>query len=108
MFVFCFCRIPSLRHRQLLTPSVVTMILFFLRYNLCFLKSLFLDWNLYAYNNHACIHQVNLSIDPINLLSTMISQHKYQEALTTALQMRDVSIVNWICSQVNYLIVLCY
>jgi len=56
--MFVFCRIPSLRHRQLLTPSVVTIILFFLRYNLCFLKSLFLDWNLYAYNkrNESCVH----------------------------------------------------
>ncbi|XP_062145444.1 protein FAR1-RELATED SEQUENCE 8-like [Alnus glutinosa] len=51
-------------------------------------------------HHHSILSQVNLSIDPINLLSTMISQHKYQEALTTALQMRDVSIVNWICSQV--------
>jgi len=43
-----------------------------------------------------------LSIDPRNLLSTLVRQHKYQEAFTTALQMRDVSIVNWLCSQVSF------
>ncbi|XP_062164654.1 protein FAR1-RELATED SEQUENCE 5-like [Alnus glutinosa] len=55
----------------------------------------------FSSHHHSILSQVNLSMDPINLLSTLISQHKYQEAFSTALQMRDVSIVNWLCSQVD-------
>jgi enhancer of mRNA-decapping protein 4 len=48
-----------------------------------------------------CVHQVNLSVDPRHGLSILGRQHKYEEAFTTALQRCDVSIVNWLCSQVK-------
>ncbi|GMP52043.1 hypothetical protein CsSME_00018018 [Camellia sinensis var. sinensis] len=40
-------------------------------------------------------------LDPTKELSRLISEHKYEEAFTTALQRSDVSIVSWLCSQVD-------
>lgn len=39
-------------------------------------------------------------MDPTKELSRLVSDRKYEEAFTTALQRSDVSIVSWLCSQV--------
>ncbi|GAV74787.1 LOW QUALITY PROTEIN: WD40 domain-containing protein, partial [Cephalotus follicularis] len=39
--------------------------------------------------------------DPTKELSRLISEHKYEEAFNVALQRSDVSIVSWLCSQVD-------
>ncbi|KAJ4893510.1 Enhancer of mRNA-decapping protein 4 [Raphanus sativus] len=39
--------------------------------------------------------------DPIAELSRLISERKYEESFTSALQRSDVSIVSWLCSQVD-------
>ncbi|KAG5550933.1 hypothetical protein RHGRI_009378 [Rhododendron griersonianum] len=39
--------------------------------------------------------------DPTTELSRLISEHKYEEAFNVALQRSDVSIVSWLCSQVD-------
>ncbi|GAB2284815.1 hypothetical protein Dimus_019268 [Dionaea muscipula] len=39
--------------------------------------------------------------DPTKELSRLISEHKYEEAFTAALQRSDVLIVSWLCSQVD-------
>ncbi|KAK9156395.1 hypothetical protein Sjap_003875 [Stephania japonica] len=44
---------------------------------------------------------VEVPLDPTKELSRLISEHKYEEAFTAALQRSDVSIVSWLCSQVN-------
>ncbi|XP_048236001.1 enhancer of mRNA-decapping protein 4 isoform X2 [Ricinus communis] len=40
-------------------------------------------------------------LDPTKELSRMLSEHKFEEAFTAALQRSDVSIVSWLCGQVN-------
>ncbi|KAL9664005.1 hypothetical protein QQ045_019400 [Rhodiola kirilowii] len=40
-------------------------------------------------------------VDPTKELSRLISDHKYEEAFTLALQRSDVTIVSWLCSQVD-------
>ncbi|XP_062162209.1 protein FAR1-RELATED SEQUENCE 4-like [Alnus glutinosa] len=52
-------------------------------------------------HHDSIVSQVNLPVDPRHGLSILIHQHKYEEAFTTALQRCDVSIVNWLCSQVD-------
>ncbi|CAH8301668.1 unnamed protein product [Eruca vesicaria subsp. sativa] len=39
--------------------------------------------------------------DPTTELSRLISERKYEESFTSALQRSDVSIVSWLCSQVD-------
>ncbi|KAG2273145.1 hypothetical protein Bca4012_085950 [Brassica carinata] len=39
--------------------------------------------------------------DPITELSRFISERKYEESFTSALQRSDVAIVSWLCSQVD-------
>ncbi|XP_042001748.1 enhancer of mRNA-decapping protein 4-like [Salvia splendens] len=39
--------------------------------------------------------------DPTKELSRLIAERKYEEAFTAALQMSDVNIVSWLCSQVD-------
>ncbi|CAI9772794.1 unnamed protein product [Fraxinus pennsylvanica] len=39
--------------------------------------------------------------DPTKELSRLVAEHKYEEAFTAALQRSDVSIVSWLCSQVD-------
>ncbi|KAH6786231.1 Transducin/WD40 repeat-like superfamily protein [Perilla frutescens var. hirtella] len=39
--------------------------------------------------------------DPTKELSRLIAERKYEDALTAALQMSDVNIVSWLCSQVD-------
>lgn len=39
-------------------------------------------------------------MDPTIELSRLISERKYEEAFTGALQRSDVSVVAWLCSQV--------
>lgn len=39
--------------------------------------------------------------DPTTEISRLISEHKYEEAFNIALQRSDVSIVSWLCSQVD-------
>ncbi|KAF3667436.1 Varicose-related protein, partial [Capsicum annuum] len=39
--------------------------------------------------------------DPTKELSRLLGEHKYEEAFTAALQRSDVSIVSWLCSQVD-------
>lgn len=41
-----------------------------------------------------------MPLDPTKELSRLISEHKYEEAFTGALQRSDVTIVSWLCSQV--------
>ncbi|XP_051133528.1 enhancer of mRNA-decapping protein 4-like isoform X2 [Andrographis paniculata] len=41
------------------------------------------------------------SVDPKKELSQLITEHKYEEAFTIALQRSDVAIVSWLCSQVD-------
>ncbi|KAJ0045186.1 hypothetical protein Pint_03673 [Pistacia integerrima] len=45
--------------------------------------------------------QVESSLDPAKELSRLISERKYEEAFIVALQRSDVSIVSWLCSQVD-------
>ncbi|KAG6519803.1 hypothetical protein ZIOFF_023312 [Zingiber officinale] len=45
--------------------------------------------------------QVGAHLDPTKELSRLISEHKYEEAFTLALQRSDVSIVSWLCAQVD-------
>lgn len=45
--------------------------------------------------------KVEAPLDPTKELSRLISEHKYEEAFTAALQRSDVNIVSWLCSQVN-------
>lgn len=40
-------------------------------------------------------------LDPTKELSRLIAERKYEEAFTAALQRSDVSIVSWLCSQVE-------
>ncbi|KAL5981340.1 hypothetical protein ACLOJK_015395 [Asimina triloba] len=47
------------------------------------------------------LQQVEAPIDPKKELQRLISEHKYGEAFTLALQRSDVSIVSWLCSQVD-------
>ncbi|KAL9230062.1 hypothetical protein vseg_005455 [Gypsophila vaccaria] len=50
----------------------------------------------------AALHEtVDQPLDPTTELSRLISEHKYEEAFTSALQRSDVSIVSWLCSQVD-------
>ncbi|KAF8031761.1 hypothetical protein BT93_D0853 [Corymbia citriodora subsp. variegata] len=45
--------------------------------------------------------KVDKPFDPTKELSRLISELKYEEAFTLALQRSDVSFVSWLCSQVN-------
>ncbi|XP_064982072.1 enhancer of mRNA-decapping protein 4-like isoform X1 [Musa acuminata AAA Group] len=47
------------------------------------------------------IQQVGAPLDPTKELSRLISERKYEEAFTMALQRSDVSIVSWLCTQVD-------
>ncbi|GMH14482.1 hypothetical protein Nepgr_016323 [Nepenthes gracilis] len=49
----------------------------------------------------AGLHEVEQPFDPMKELSRLISEHKFEEAFTAALQRSDVSIVSWLCSQVD-------
>ncbi|XP_010928034.1 enhancer of mRNA-decapping protein 4 isoform X2 [Elaeis guineensis] len=44
---------------------------------------------------------VEAPLDPTKELTRLISERKYEEAFTMALQRSDVSIVSWLCSQVD-------
>lgn len=44
--------------------------------------------------------QVETQVDPTKELKRLISESKYDEAFTIALQRSDVAIVSWLCSQV--------
>ncbi|KAG9448788.1 hypothetical protein H6P81_008753 [Aristolochia fimbriata] len=50
--------------------------------------------------------QVEPPLDPTQELQRMISERKYGEAFTEALQRSDVSIVSWLCSQVDLQVIL--
>ncbi|XP_015881518.3 enhancer of mRNA-decapping protein 4 [Ziziphus jujuba] len=45
--------------------------------------------------------KVEMPMDPTKELSRLISERKYEEAFTGALQRSDVTIVSWLCSQVD-------
>ena len=45
--------------------------------------------------------QPQAPLDPTKELSRLISEQKYEEAFTVALHRNDVTIVSWLCSQVN-------
>ncbi|XP_073011915.1 enhancer of mRNA-decapping protein 4-like isoform X1 [Typha latifolia] len=47
------------------------------------------------------VQQVEAPLDPTKELSRLISERKYEEAFTMALQRSDVSLVSWLCSQVD-------
>ncbi|KAK6124033.1 hypothetical protein DH2020_042224 [Rehmannia glutinosa] len=44
--------------------------------------------------------KLEVSLDPTKELSRLITERKYEEAFTAALQRSDVTIVSWLCSQV--------
>lgn len=48
--------------------------------------------------------QAEAPIDPTKELSRLVAEHKYDEAFTAALHRSDVSIVSWLCSQVQGLL----
>ncbi|XAR56834.1 hypothetical protein NMG60_11037455 [Bertholletia excelsa] len=49
-----------------------------------------------------CLHdKIETPLDPTTELSRLISERKYEEAFTAALQRSDVSIVSWLCFQVD-------
>uniref|UniRef100_A0A0V0J0S6 Putative enhancer of mRNA-decapping protein 4-like n=1 Tax=Solanum chacoense TaxID=4108 RepID=A0A0V0J0S6_SOLCH len=53
-------------------------------------------------NNGSLLHEkIETPPDPTKELSRQLGEHKYEEAFTAALQMSDVSIVSWLCSQVD-------
>ncbi|KAA8527110.1 hypothetical protein F0562_008661 [Nyssa sinensis] len=45
--------------------------------------------------------KIEAPLDPTKELSRLVSEHKYEEAFTAGLQRSDVSIVSWLCSQVD-------
>ncbi|KAL2483790.1 Enhancer of mRNA-decapping protein 4 [Forsythia ovata] len=45
--------------------------------------------------------KLEVPLDPTKELSRLITERKYEEAFTAALQRSDVSIVSWLCSQVD-------
>ncbi|KAI4981635.1 hypothetical protein ZWY2020_022127 [Hordeum vulgare] len=45
--------------------------------------------------------EVEAPLDPMKELGRLLSEHKFDEAFTVALQRSDVSIVSWLCSQVD-------
>ncbi|MCE3216983.1 hypothetical protein HAX54_009841, partial [Datura stramonium] len=45
--------------------------------------------------------KLDLPLDPIKELSRLLVECKYEDAFTAALQRSDVSIVSWLCSQVD-------
>ncbi|KAF8052443.1 hypothetical protein N665_1559s0015 [Sinapis alba] len=49
----------------------------------------------------ALLEKIEAPMDPVTELSRLISERKYEESFTTALQKSDVSIVSWLCSQVD-------
>ncbi|KAE9456498.1 hypothetical protein C3L33_11488, partial [Rhododendron williamsianum] len=49
----------------------------------------------------AATSKIEAPWDPTTELSRLISEHKYEEAFNVALQRSDVSIVSWLCSQVD-------
>ncbi|CAH2053838.1 unnamed protein product [Thlaspi arvense] len=49
----------------------------------------------------AFVEKVEAPMDPTSELSRLISERKYQESFTSALHRSDVSIVSWLCSQVD-------
>ncbi|CAH2053837.1 unnamed protein product [Thlaspi arvense] len=49
----------------------------------------------------ALLEKVEAPLDPTTELSRLISERKYEESFTSALQRSDVSIVSWLCSQVD-------
>ncbi|KAL0915442.1 hypothetical protein M5K25_015860 [Dendrobium thyrsiflorum] len=47
------------------------------------------------------VQQIEAPFDPTKELTRLISERKFDEAFTLALQRSDVSIVSWLCSQVD-------
>ncbi|XP_004296126.1 PREDICTED: enhancer of mRNA-decapping protein 4-like [Fragaria vesca subsp. vesca] len=45
--------------------------------------------------------KVEVPLDPTKELSRLVTERKYEEAFTGALQRSDVGIVSWLCAQVN-------
>ncbi|KAL2495807.1 Enhancer of mRNA-decapping protein 4 [Forsythia ovata] len=45
--------------------------------------------------------KLEVPLDPTKELARLIAERKYEEAFTVALQRSDVSIVSWLCSQVD-------
>ncbi|WJX31416.1 hypothetical protein P8452_19844 [Trifolium repens] len=53
-------------------------------------------------NNGPLLHEkVEAPLDPTKELARLISERKYEEAFVAALHRSDVSIVSWLCSQVD-------
>lgn len=55
------------------------------------------------FQNALSLQQVEAPLDPTKELSRLISEHKFGEAFTIALQRSDVNIVSWLCSQVLFI-----
>uniref|UniRef100_A0A0A9D7F3 Enhancer of mRNA-decapping protein 4 C-terminal domain-containing protein n=1 Tax=Arundo donax TaxID=35708 RepID=A0A0A9D7F3_ARUDO len=49
----------------------------------------------------ANLPQVDAPLDPMKELGRLIAERKFDEAFTMALQRSDISIVSWLCSQVD-------
>ncbi|KAG5578850.1 hypothetical protein H5410_049477 [Solanum commersonii] len=53
-------------------------------------------------SNGPLLHEkLEAPVDPIKELSRLLAERKYEEAFTTALHRTDVSIVSWLCLQVD-------
>ncbi|KAH7843413.1 hypothetical protein Vadar_016350 [Vaccinium darrowii] len=52
-------------------------------------------------DNFTFVVAIEAPWDPTTEISRLISEHKYEEAFNIALQRSDVSIVSWLCSQVD-------
>ncbi|KAL0301030.1 UNVERIFIED_CONTAM: Enhancer of decapping protein 4 [Sesamum radiatum] len=52
-------------------------------------------------NSKAVNPLLEVPLDPTKELSRLISERKYEEAFTAALQRSDVTIVSWLCAQVD-------
>ncbi|XP_009602017.1 enhancer of mRNA-decapping protein 4-like [Nicotiana tomentosiformis] len=53
-------------------------------------------------SNGPLLHEkLEVPVDPTKELSRLLTERKYEEAFTAALQRSDVSIVAWLCSQVD-------
>ncbi|XP_058108908.1 enhancer of mRNA-decapping protein 4-like [Magnolia sinica] len=52
------------------------------------------------------MQQVEAPLDPKKEMARLISEHKYEEAFTSALQRSNVTIVSSLCSQVRNIVIL--
>lgn len=81
-----------------LHEKVYSFLLLFLVCCVMFKEKIF--YVLYFYLTITYLFQLEVPPDPTQELSRLMAERKYEEAFTSALQMSDVNIVSWLCSQV--------